>query len=147
METRLQAVTRHLSGAERTSMDRVVKGVGNVQTFSSGGFKSTEGESGDVIKGAFELSGAVQVDNALTGLATQFTSTTSALRDAGLITALGGIKRGLDGAAASATDVKGKLKALGDARKDIERLMSGASGSDKNALEDLKNEIKKLTGL
>ena len=146
LETRLLAVTRHIGGAEGNVLKEVIGGVGKARKAAGGGFKGLHGESKDIIKGAFELSGTVQINDALADLAAQFTSTTSTLRDAGLQTALNAIKTAMEGAAGAANDTKGKLKALGDAQEQIKQLAAGtARGGDKDALDNLQRRMRQMT--
>ena len=145
LEANLRTEGRHVGGAEGRYLSDFTRGLfmARGQTINSG-FKGIAGGQKDMVKAAFNMSKLDAVNDYISQLSTSFRNTVATLRDPGLRTALNHIKTGMDNAAAAANSTGDKLKALGNAKKDLERLIKTSSGLDKDTLKVLQMELKKV---
>lgn len=141
----LRSAGKTLSGDESLHLSRLIKGLGNSQGYARiGGFNGLAGGQKDMVKAAFGMSNFSMLKDVVANFSAEFKNTTALLKDPGLKTALNNIKTGMEKAANAATTSGEKLKALGNAKKDIENLIKSSSGLDKGVLQALQMNIARL---
>lgn len=145
LRTGLMSVVGSVKGEKGQHLSRMITGLGHAEDdVRHGGFKSISGGQGDMIKAAFGLSSFKMLKDAVGNVSAEMTKTATALKDPGLKASLQHIKTGLDNAAASANSTSDHLKALGNAKKDIENLIKNSSGLDKGMMQALRLNLIRI---
>jgi hypothetical protein len=151
LKTGLMSIVGSVHGDKGKHLSRMISGLDDAgDAVKSGGFKAISGGQKDMVKSAFGFSSFKMIQDACGMVSNELKKTATTLSDPGLKAAIQNIKTGLDAAAAAANSSSDKLKALGDAKKDIENLIKHSSGLDKGMMQALRlnlvrinNELKK----